>query len=94
MAYVLVQHKIGKWSEFERVFRDDAERRKRLGSKGGQVFRSADDPDNVFVVFEWDTVDGAQKFRDGLETHEAMEWATSGISSNVYVTEELFKTEA
>jgi hypothetical protein len=94
MAYVLVQHKIGKWSEFERIFRDDGERRRRLGSKGGIVFRNVKDPENIFVTFEFDTVEGAQKFADGLETHEAMEWATSGIWSRVYVTEELFKIDA
>jgi hypothetical protein len=94
MAYVMVQHKIGKWSEFESIFRDDGERRRKLGSRGGRVFRNVDDPENIFVVFEWDDVDGARKFMDGLETHEAMEWATSGIWSRVYVTEELFEVDA
>jgi hypothetical protein len=94
MAYVHVQHKIGKWSEFERIFRDDGERRRRLGSKGGKVFRSTVDPENIFVVFEWDTFEGAEKFAVGLETHEAMKWATSGIWSRVYVTEELFEVDA
>jgi heme-degrading monooxygenase HmoA len=94
MAYVLVQHKIGKWSEFEGIFRDDGARRKMLGSKGGKVFRNVKDPENIFVVFEWGDVEGAQKFADGLETHEAMEWATSGIWSHVYVTEELFDVDA
>jgi hypothetical protein len=53
-----------------------------------------DDPENIFVVFEWNDVPGARKFVDGLETHEAMEWATSGIWSRVYVTEELFEVDA
>jgi hypothetical protein len=94
MPYVHVHHKIGKWSEFEKIFRDDGERRRTLGSKGGTIFRNTDDPESIFVVFEWDTVEGARKFADGLETHEAMEWATSGIWSHIYVTEELFKVDA
>ena len=94
MTYVLVQHKIGKWSEFEGIFKDDGARRKMLGSKGGRVFRSTDDPDSLFILFEWDGVEGAQKFVDGLETHEAMEWATSGIWSRVTVVEELFEVDA
>jgi heme-degrading monooxygenase HmoA len=61
---------------------------------GGTVFRNAKDPENIFVVFEWDSLEHAQKFVDGLETHEAMEWATSGIWSHVYLTEELFKVDA
>jgi hypothetical protein len=73
---------------------DDGERRRMLGSKGGKVFRNVDDPENIFVVFEWSDVDGAHKFVNGLETHEAMEWATSGIWSRVYVTEEVFEVDA
>lgn len=94
MTYVLVQHKIGKWSEFESIFKDDAERRRRLGSKGGKLLRNVNDPQNLFVVFEWDDVEGAKKFAEGLETHEAMEWATSGIWSRVYVAEEVYEVEA
>jgi heme-degrading monooxygenase HmoA len=94
MANVLVQHKIGKWSEFEGIFKGDGERRKALGSKGGKVFRNVDDPENIFVVFEWRDVEGAKKFAGGLETHEAMRWATSGVWSRVYVTEEVFEVDA
>jgi hypothetical protein len=43
MTYVLVQHKIGKWEEFESIFKDDAARRKRLGSQGGKLFRNTED---------------------------------------------------
>lgn len=94
MPYVLVQHKIGKWSEFEGIFRADEKRRRALGSKGGKVLRNVNDPENIFVIFEWDTLEGAQKFIDGLETHEAMEWATSGIWSRVNIAEDVFETEA
>jgi hypothetical protein len=94
MAYVIIEHKIGKWAEFEGIFLGDAVRRKALGSVGGKVFRNTEDPANVFVVLEWKDVEGAHKFVDGLETHEAMEWATSGIWSRVRVVEEAFTVEA
>lgn len=94
MAYVFVEHKIGEWSEFENIFRSDMERRKRLGSKGGRVFRSPDDPSLVYVVFEWSNLDGAREFMGGLETHEAMKWATSGIWSIVNVLDDVLETEA
>lgn len=94
MTSVIVQHKIGKWSEFEGIFRSDGERRQALGSKGGKIYRSVEDPQSVFVVFEWADNEAAQKFVDGLETHEAMEWATSGIWSRVYIVDEVFSVEA
>jgi hypothetical protein len=94
MAYVFVEHKIGEWSEFEDIFRADAGRRRKLGSKGGRIFRNPDDPSNVFVVFEWSDLDGARRFATGLETHEAAEWATLGIWSLANVTEEVLEFEA
>jgi heme-degrading monooxygenase HmoA len=94
MTYVVVQHKIGKWSEFEAIFKSDEERRRSLGSKGGRLFRDAEDPQMLFVVFEWNDAEGARKFVDGLETHEAMEWATSGIWSHVHVVDEVLEVDA
>ena len=94
MAYVMIEHKIGKWEEFERIFRDDVERRRMLGSKGGKVFRNIKDPENIFIAIEWENAQSAEKFADGLETHEAMEWATSGTLSRVHVVEELFEVDA
>jgi hypothetical protein len=94
MAYVLVEHRIGKWSEFEGIFKADSARRKALGSLGGTLYRNADDPANLFAVFQWKDAEGARKFVHSLETHEAMEWATSGISSQVHLIEEALEVEA
>ena len=94
MPQVLIQHKIGKWAEFENIFRGDGERRKSMGSLGAKVFVNVDDPENVFITIEFRDVEGARKFAQGLETHEAMKWATSGMWSRVYVVEESFEVEA
>ena len=59
MAHVLIEHRVGDFETFKKVYLDDAERRERLGSKGGVVFRVADDPNNVIVVLEWETLEGA-----------------------------------
>ena len=94
MAYVLVHHKIGKWSQFEAIYQNEQARRQALGSKSGMVFRSVDDPESIFSIHEWGTIEGARKFIEGLETHEAMEWASSGISSDVYIVEKVLDAEA
>jgi hypothetical protein len=64
MTYVLVQHKIGKWAEFEAIYKDEEARRRTLGSKSGAVFRSVDDPHTIFSIHEWDSLEGAQN-REG-----------------------------
>jgi hypothetical protein len=63
-----------------------------LGSKGGKVLCSAADPHKVFVLLEWEDVQGAAKFAEAYETGEAMEWATGGLGSpRVLVLDELYE---
>ena len=81
MAYVLIEHRVGDFETFRQVYLDDAERRERLGSQGGVVFRVADDPDNVIVMLEWDTVERARDFAGSLELEQAMEWSTSNVAT-------------
>jgi heme-degrading monooxygenase HmoA len=81
MAYVLIEHRVGDFETFRQVFLDDAERRARLGSRGGVVYRVADDPGNVIVVLEWDTLEQAREFAGSLELEQALEWASSAVST-------------
>jgi hypothetical protein len=81
MAYVLIEHRIGDFETFKKVYLDDAERRGRLGSLGGLVFHVSDDHDNVIIMLEWDTVERAREFAGSLELEQAMEWSTSNVST-------------
>ena len=81
MAHVLIEHRVGDFETFMQVYVDDAERRARLGCKGGVVFRVADDPDNVIVMLEWETVEGARDFAGSLELEQAMEWSTRNVAT-------------
>jgi len=81
MAYVLIEHRVGDFEIFKQVYLDDAERRERLGCKGDQVFRVADDPNQIIVMLEWDTVERARDFAGSLELEQAMEWSTSNVAT-------------
>ena len=52
------------------------------------------DPDNVFVVLEWADVQGAQRWAEGVDTHEGMKWSTSGSISELAVVEKVLETDA
>jgi heme-degrading monooxygenase HmoA len=86
MAHILIEQKIPNWPDFERRFKQDSERRRILGSKSAQVFRSAKDPKSVFVVFEWEDMESAQKF--------ASEWEATVSRYRVHVAEEAFELDA
>ncbi len=81
MAFVLIEHRVGDFERFRQVFQDDEERRGDLGCRGGVVYRVADDPSNLIVVLEWETLEAARAFAGSLELEEAMEWASSDIAT-------------
>jgi heme-degrading monooxygenase HmoA len=94
MAYTLIHHNLARYQDFEAVFKDDGERRRRLGSKGAKVFADAQDPQNIFTLIEWDDIESAEKFAGGWETREAIEWATSGRhASEIWVIENRLEME-
>jgi heme-degrading monooxygenase HmoA len=95
MAYVLIEHLVGDYETFKEVYLDDAGRRERGGSKGGRVFRAADDPKNIIIVLEWDDVERAREFAKSLELHQAMQWSTSNVATpRVTVLEHVMDTDA
>jgi heme-degrading monooxygenase HmoA len=94
MAFVLIEHLVGDFEVFRQVYLDDGERRRISGSKGGKVYRAADDPNNVIVVLEWDDTERAREWAASLELEQAMQWSTSNVSTpRVTVLEHSMDTE-
>jgi heme-degrading monooxygenase HmoA len=81
VVYVLIEHRVREFAAFAKRFQEDAGRRARMGCRGGLVYRVADDPRNLIVLLEWDTMEHARDFAGSLELEEAMEWAASHIST-------------
>jgi hypothetical protein len=76
MVYVVLEHEMYDFEQLKQVYTDDAERRRRMGCRGGRIWRGADDPSWVAVVMEWDTVENARAFAGSFELEQAMHWAT------------------
>ena len=79
-----------KWkSEFDRE--DTIAVRKAGGEKSYQIFRTADDPNTLVLLFEWDSLDSLQKYAQSEELRELMQ--SSGVTDpgESYFLEELEK---
>lgn len=81
MAHVLIEHPVGDLETFKQVHLDDGERRRISGSKGGKVYRAADDPNNVIVVLGWDDTERAREWAACLELEQAMQRSTSNVAT-------------
>ena len=75
MAYILVQQSVEDKNKWKAVFDEHKAVREAAGSKGGLVFRNADDPNHITVLLEVDSMEHARAFAGSSELREAMQKA-------------------
>ena len=78
MPYVLIRHKVTDFDSWQPIFDDHRRARESAGSTGGQIFQSAEDPTEVVVLLEWDSIEDARRFIHSKDLREAM--TRSGVS--------------
>jgi heme-degrading monooxygenase HmoA len=61
MLYLLERHKVRDYDRWREIFEGDAANREAAGCRGAWVFRNADDPEEVVVLFEWDALQRARR---------------------------------
>lgn len=75
MAGMLVQHKVLDFEKWKNVFDSQSAFRASSGEISGRIYRNASDPNQLVLVFKWDSVENAQKFAHSPELRAAMEKA-------------------
>ena len=92
MAYLLVHHKVEDYVKWKHNFDAHTSARSVNGSRGGKIFRNADNPNEVFVLLEWDSLENAKSFGKSENIKEIMKNAgVTGIPA-IYYLEESAKT--
>ena len=88
MSYVIVKHKVADYARWKLIFDADGANRQAGGCKGGQLFRSADDPNEVVMLFEWD-LEQARQFSQSEELRAKMQEAGVLGPPDFYFLEEI-----
>jgi hypothetical protein len=65
MAFMITRINVGDYDTWKPMF-DQDKPGAREGSKGWRLFRSVDDPGEVFIQVEFDSVDAANEGRERL----------------------------
>ena len=60
MPVLLVRHKVRDYATWKVDFDAQGETRRANGSRGGRLFRNAANPNETFILFEWDGLDRAR----------------------------------
>lgn len=87
-THLLVRHKVADYAKWRPVFDEHGKTRQASGSKHGHVFRNADNPNEIIVMFEWDSLENARKFGASDDLRKVMERAGVVDKPDVYFLED------
>ena len=90
--FLLERHKVQDYDKWKAVFEEDTDNRAASGSRGAQIFRNADDPMELVVLFEWESLEMARE-RVGSEAL-SQKFEEAGVAEGVERTEFCFLEEA
>jgi heme-degrading monooxygenase HmoA len=93
-TFVLSRSKVQDYARFKANFDEHGATRKAAGSKGARVFRSADNPNEVIILMEWDQLQKARQFAQSQDLKKAMEKAGVADKPDVYFLEETGSSQA
>jgi uncharacterized protein (DUF1330 family) len=94
VPYLLVRHKVDDYAEWKPVFDEHGATRRAAGSKGGRLFRSADDPNELVILLEVDELDKARQFAESQDLRQAMQRVGVADRPDVYFLEEVERPSA
>jgi heme-degrading monooxygenase HmoA len=94
MAFVLLRGKVQDYARWKPTFDEHGATRKAAGSKGARVFRSADNPNEVIILMEWDQLKNARQFTQSEDLKKTMEKAGVVGKPDVYFLEEVESSQA
>lgn len=89
MATFLVRHTVDDYAKWKAEFDAHSATRKAAGSKEFTVLRSADNPNDIVIFFEWDSHGNARTFSNSEDLKQIMQKAgVQGIPDMVYLNED------
>jgi hypothetical protein len=80
VPFLLIRQKVANFDSWRRAFDEDAGARRANGSKDWRVLRNASEPDDVWVLLEWDDLMRARLFANSEELID--ELICAGVSSH------------
>ena len=75
MIHILVRHKVSDYMKWKETFDSFLNHRMAAGESGFHVFQSVDDPRDVTVLTDWESLDSARRFMASDDLKGAMQKA-------------------
>jgi quinol monooxygenase YgiN len=75
MIHILVRHKVSDYNRWKEAFDSHLTTRKHAGETAFRIFHTVDDPLEVVLFFDWESIEQARKFMNSDELRKAMQQA-------------------
>ena len=89
MVHVLVRHKVADFNRWKESFDSYLNTRMRAGELGFRLFQSVDDPRDVTLLSDWDSVEQARRFMSSEELRSRMQQAGVVGTPDVHYVEDV-----
>ncbi len=73
MVYLMFRGKVKDYEKWKPIFDGLADKRKEYGSKGGRLLHIADNPNELVVLMEWESIEKARKYAQSEFIKKAFE---------------------
>jgi quinol monooxygenase YgiN len=88
MASMLVQHRVKDFAAWKKTYDLAKDMRTSNGELSDHIYRDADDPNKLTLLFKWNSVENAKKYAHSPELKAAMEKAgVDGAPSIFFLNE-------
>jgi heme-degrading monooxygenase HmoA len=88
MTKVIVQHHVADYDRWYPIFTEHEKVRRTHGAQGHTITRSVADPNNLLVVTDFATADGARAFAEDPSLKSAMARAGIDGGPQVWIVDE------
>lgn len=91
MSQVLITHRVKEYAAWKSIFDNFADFRKSSGEKSYRILHPVDDPNDLTLLFEWDTQENAESFLASAELKTTMEKAGVAEAPKIQFLNEVAK---
>lgn len=88
MVTILVKHKVKEYNNWKKVYDEHNNFRIKNGMISDNVYKNANDPTEMFMLFKWDNILNARIFLQSEDLKKVMENAGVTNKPEIYFLEE------
>jgi hypothetical protein len=73
MVHILIRHKVADYSRWKEVFDSHLTARRRAGELDCHLFHNVEDPHELVLLLDWQTIEEARKFMTSDDLRKRMQ---------------------